>query len=171
VALKQPIHPERNQARFIREAMLTARLQHPGIVAVHEVGVFADGGPFIAMKLVRGESLRDAIATRATLAERMELLGAVLAVVDAVAYAHSQRVIHRDLKPGNVLLGKFGEVVVVDWGLAKHLDVTEAPVEVAPAEPAGGAAGGEIGASGTPAAVARSARSRTAPYLATALDQ
>jgi hypothetical protein len=150
VAIKELIHPDKNQARFIREAMLTARLQHPGIVAVHEVGVFKDGGPFIAMKLVRGESLRDAVRKRTTLAERMELLGAVLAVVDAVAYAHSQRVIHRDLKPANVLLGKFGEVVVVDWGLAKHLDVAEAPAEALPAS--GGSDTTALGAIvGTPA--------------------
>lgn len=153
VAIKELIHPDRNRARFIREAMLTARLQHPGIVAVHEVGLFKDGGPFIAMKLVRGESLRDAVRKRATLAERMELLGAVLAVVDAVAYAHSQRVIHRDLKPANVLLGKFGEVVVVDWGLAKHLDVADTPGEAAADAPAealpASSGGGETTALGT----------------------
>ena len=125
VAIKELIHPDRNQARFIREAILTARLQHPAIVPVYEVGCFANDGPFIAMKLVRGKSLRDAIRERATVFERMELLNAVLAVVDAVAYAHSQRVIHRDLKPSNILIGNFGEVVVIDWGLAKHLDVGE----------------------------------------------
>src|SRR5689334_9827751 len=72
VALKELIYPERNQARFIREAVLTARLQHPNIVAIYEVGVFEKGGPFIAMKLVRGASLREVIRNRATLAERME---------------------------------------------------------------------------------------------------
>jgi serine/threonine protein kinase len=150
VALKELLHPERNQARFIREAVLTARLQHPGIVAVHEVGMFSQGGPFIAMKLVRGESLREVIRKRATLAARMELLSAVLAVADAVAYAHSQHVIHRDLKPSNVLLGKFGEVVVVDWGLAKHLDVPDDERGSAPLGGSGDAT--EVGAViGTPA--------------------
>lgn len=135
VAIKELIYPERNQARFIREAILTARLQHPPIVPVYEVGCFGGDRPFIAMKLVRGESLREAVRRRPTLAERMEFLSAVLAVVDAVAYAHSQRVIHRDLKPSNILLGSFGEVVVIDWGLAKHLDAADAAVGAMRSEP------------------------------------
>jgi hypothetical protein len=125
VALKQLLVRGADEARFIREAVLTARLQHPSIVPIHEVGVFTNGEPFIAMKLVRGESLRSAIRKAPGFAERLELLPAVLQVAEAVAYAHSQRVIHRDLKPANVLLGSFGEVVVIDWGLAKHLDVAD----------------------------------------------
>lgn len=125
VALKQLLRPGVEEARFIREAVLTARLQHPSIVPIHEVGVFADGAPFIAMKLVRGESLRAAIRSRSRLTDRLELVSSVLLVAEAVACAHSQRVIHRDLKPSNVLLGSFGEVVVIDWGLAKHLDAAD----------------------------------------------
>src|SRR3954468_9790941 len=125
VALKHLLRPGVGEARFIREAVLTARLQHPSIVPIHEVGVFDNGEPFIAMKLVRGESLREAIARAPGLAERLQLVSAVLSVTEAVAYAHSQRVIHRDLKPSNVLLGSFGEVVVIDWGLAKHLDLED----------------------------------------------
>jgi hypothetical protein len=105
--------------------MLTARLQHPSIIPVHEIGRFASGAPFFAMKLVHGQSLRDAIRERPTLEQRLELLPNVLAVADAIAYAHSERVIHRDLKPSNVLIGAFGETVVIDWGLAKDLDVDD----------------------------------------------
>jgi hypothetical protein len=127
VAVKQLLRRGANEARFIREAVLTARLQHPAIIPIHELGVFESGAPFIAMKLVKGESLRDAIRHRPQLASRLELVSAVVSVAEAVAYAHSQRVIHRDLKPANVLLGSFGEVVVIDWGLAKHLDAGESP--------------------------------------------
>lgn len=125
VALKQLHDPREGNARFVREAMLTARLQHPSIIPVHEVGRFSSGDPFFAMKLVHGQSLRDAIHERPTLEQRLELLPNVLAVADAMAYAHSQRVIHRDLKPSNVLIGAFGETVVIDWGLAKDLDVDD----------------------------------------------
>ncbi|MGZ3438020.1 MAG: protein kinase domain-containing protein [Polyangia bacterium] len=130
VALKQ-LRDDRSgddrsgDGRFVREAMLTARLQHPSIIPVHEFGRFASGEPFFAMKLVNGQSLRDAIRERPTLEQRLELLPNVLAVANAIAYAHSQRVIHRDLKPSNVLLGAFGETVVIDWGLAKDLNVEE----------------------------------------------
>jgi tetratricopeptide (TPR) repeat protein len=109
------------RARFEREARITARLQHPAIVNIHEAGAWPSGEPFFAMKLVTGEALDRAIAKRSTLSERLELLPNVIAVVDALAYAHSLRVIHRDLKPANVLVGEFGETVVIDWGLAKDL--------------------------------------------------
>jgi tRNA A-37 threonylcarbamoyl transferase component Bud32 len=122
VALKQLRDQSFGRRRFVREATLTARLQHPSIIPVYEFGRFASGEPFFAMKLVHGESLRDAIKGRPTLEQRLELLPNVLAVADAIAYAHSQRVIHRDLKPSNVLIGAFGETVVIDWGLAKELD-------------------------------------------------
>jgi serine/threonine protein kinase len=107
--------------RFEREIRITARLQHPTIVSVHEAGVFPDGQPFYVMKLIAGESLDRVIANTTSLHERMPLLPSVLAVVDALAYAHSHGIIHRDLKPHNVLVGRFGETVVVDWGLAKNL--------------------------------------------------
>jgi WD40 repeat protein len=109
------------EARFLREARITASLEHPAIIPVHDVGRWATGEPFYAMKLVAGASLAEALARTTSLAERLALLPHVFAVAEAVAYAHSLRVIHRDLKPGNVLLGPFGETVVIDWGLAKDL--------------------------------------------------
>jgi WD40 repeat protein len=111
-------------ARFEREVKITARLQHPSIVPVHEAGRWPDGRPFYEMKLVSGLPFHDVMKAAGTLDERLALLPRLLAVVEALAYAHGQRVIHRDLKPGNVLVGKFGETVVVDWGLAKDLSST-----------------------------------------------
>lgn len=110
------------RARFVREACITARLQHPAIVPLYEAGHWPNGEPFFAMKMVKGEAL-DTVAQRCKTTEaRLALLGRVLDVADALAYAHSKEVIHRDLKPANVLVGDFGETVVIDWGLAKHLD-------------------------------------------------
>jgi hypothetical protein len=108
-------------ARFVREALVTARLQHPAIVPIYEAGRWPDGSPFYAMKLVSGRSLDALIRAASGLPERLALLPHLLAVAEAVAYAHSERVIHRDLKPANVLVGAFGETVLVDWGLAKDL--------------------------------------------------
>jgi tetratricopeptide (TPR) repeat protein len=108
--------------RFEREARITARLQHPSIVSVYEAGLWPDGQPFYAMPLVKGRSLAAVIAEHKTLTARLALVPNVLAVADAIAYAHGERVIHRDLKPTNVLVGEFGETVVIDWGIAKSLD-------------------------------------------------
>jgi len=108
-------------ARFEREARVTARLQHPGIVPIYEIGRWPDGTPFYAMRMVDGHTLREAIDAATTLAARLALLPAVLAAAEAVAFAHSQRVIHRDLTPSNILVGAYGETVVIDWGLAKDL--------------------------------------------------
>ena len=107
--------------RFEREAQVTARLQHPAIVPVYGSGRARDGQPFYAMKQVTGEPLDKVIATTATLDERIALLPKVIAVTEAIAYAHAENVIHRDLKPANILVGAFGETVVIDWGLAKDL--------------------------------------------------
>ena len=101
-------------ARMMREARTLARLEHPGVVPVHDVGTLADGRVFYAMKLVRGAPL-DQIAPTA-LAERLRI---VERVCEAVAFAHAHGVIHRDLKPQNVMVGPFGEVLVMDWGVAK----------------------------------------------------
>ncbi|MBN1204089.1 MAG: protein kinase [Myxococcaceae bacterium] len=109
------------EARFVAEAFITARLQHPSIVPVYEAGRWSTGEPFYAMKFVSGRSLADVIAETKTLQERLALLPHVLAVAEAIAYAHTERIIHRDLKPANVLVGAFGETVVIDWGLAKDL--------------------------------------------------
>jgi eukaryotic-like serine/threonine-protein kinase len=122
VAIKELIQetPER-AARFEREALITARLQHPAIANLHEAGRWPSGQPFYAMKLVAGRSLGQAAAELRPLAERLALLPNLIAMVEAVAYAHRQRIIHRDLKPSNVLIGDLGETVVIDWGLAKDL--------------------------------------------------
>jgi len=126
VALKQLFaSDDSSRRRFIREALITARLQHPAIIPVYDAGRHTDRSPFYAMKLVDGRPLDVAIARAPTLAARLALLPTVLAVADAVAYAHSQRIIHRDLKPGNVLVGEFGETIVIDWGLAKDLSIDD----------------------------------------------
>ncbi|MDX2090146.1 MAG: protein kinase [Kofleriaceae bacterium] len=108
-------------ARFEREARVTARLQHPGIVPIYEIGRWPDGTPFYAMRMVEGITLREAIERAPSPAARLGLVPQVLAAAEAVAFAHAQRVIHRDLTPSNVLLGAYGETVVIDWGLAKDL--------------------------------------------------
>ncbi len=107
--------------RFVREALLTARLQHPAIVPVYEAGRWPTGEPFYSMKLVSGRPLSEIIDGTRTLDERLPLLTHVLAVADAIAYAHEKRIIHRDLKPANVLVGAHGETLVIDWGLGKDL--------------------------------------------------
>lgn len=125
VALKELISQDKvSQARFQREALLTARLEHPNIVPVYEAGRWPDGTPFYAMKLVAGRPLRDLLRDK-TVEQRIPLLQHVMAVADAIAYAHSQGIIHRDLKPANVIIGDFGETIVIDWGLAKDLQHKE----------------------------------------------
>ena len=135
VAIKELLRDsEAAYARFVREALITARLQHPAIVPVYEVGRWPAGEPFYAMKLVSGRSLHDVILATPALDERLALLPNVIAVADAIAYAHSQGIIHRDLKPANVLVGEFGETVVIDWGLAKDLRDGEATLDPAAME-------------------------------------
>lgn len=107
--------------RFIEEAQIGGQLQHPGIVPVYDIGRFGDR-PFFAMKLVKGQTLAAILADRADPSDdRPRLLGIALQVSQAMAYAHAKGVIHRDLKPANVMVGSFGEVQVMDWGLAKVL--------------------------------------------------
>jgi eukaryotic-like serine/threonine-protein kinase len=101
--------------RMVREAQIIARLEHPGIVPVHDVGTLPDGRIFYAMKLVLGSRL-DEYAAGASLRDRLRKFQAVC---DAVAFAHAHGVIHRDLKPQNIMIGSFGEVLVLDWGVAK----------------------------------------------------
>ncbi|HET9621222.1 MAG TPA: serine/threonine-protein kinase [Kofleriaceae bacterium] len=105
--------------RFAREVQLTARLEHPSIVPLYDSGTTADGRPFYVMRRVSGRPLDQLMAKAAHLSERLTLLPAVLAAIDAVAHAHRRGVIHRDLKPANILVGDLGETVVIDWGLAK----------------------------------------------------
>ncbi|MCX7419998.1 MAG: serine/threonine protein kinase [Planctomycetia bacterium] len=140
VAIKE-IKPgtESSQAarRLIREAQITGQLQHPNIVPVYEVN--RGGRPFYAMKLVKGETLSEAIqrhhaqrrAGQTDPLSLSRLLNAFVSVCDALAYAHSRGVIHRDLKPQNIVLGEYGEVIVLDWGLAKVIgepDDAAAPI-------------------------------------------
>jgi len=109
-------------ARFVEEAQIGGQLQHPGVVPVYELGVLGDQRPYFTMKLVKGDTLAARLAQRtAASSDRRGLLDVFLAVCHTIAYAHSRRVIHRDLKPANVMVGSFGEVQVVDWGLAKVL--------------------------------------------------
>ncbi|MEZ4438439.1 MAG: serine/threonine-protein kinase [Polyangiaceae bacterium] len=106
------------EARFINEARITGKLEHPGIVPVHEIGRQDDGTLYYVMGLVKGHSLEEALLEK-TFEERLRYLPAFVDACNAVAYAHSRGVIHRDLKPDNIMLGAFGETLVVDWGLAK----------------------------------------------------
>jgi WD40 repeat protein len=117
-----------SRRRFLLEAEVTGRLEHPGVVPVYGLGQDADGRPCYAMRFIRGESFQDALSRfhQPDQPGRLEygsafrqLLGRLVAVCNTVAYAHSKGVLHRDLKPGNVMLGNFGETLVVDWGLAK----------------------------------------------------
>src|SRR5262249_25421796 len=135
VALKRlrPRHADSadSRRRFVAEAEVTARLEHPGIVPVHGLVRDPDGQPCYAMRFIQGETLADAITrfhssrTHAALragfegVEFRQLLQRFVAVCNAIGYAHSRGVLHRDLKPQNVMLGPFGETLVVDWGLAK----------------------------------------------------
>src|SRR5262249_15000635 len=119
--------------RFIEEAQITGQLQHPGIPPVHQVGTLPDGRPFLAMKLIRGNTLEPLLRERTTVAEdRGRFLVVFERVCQAVACAHEYKVTHRDLKPANVMVGKFGEVQVMDWGLAKLLTAPAGNTEVRP---------------------------------------
>ena len=120
VALKTLLRPDAGaRARFAREARITARLEHPGVVPLYETGRWSDTEPFLAMKLVGGRPLDMVVAGTGKLEERLALVPKVIAMTEALAFAHEKGVIHRDLKPSNVLLGAFGETIVIDWGLAK----------------------------------------------------
>ncbi len=109
--------------RFIEEAQISGQLQHPGIVPVHEMGLVAGKRPYIAMKFVKGQTLARMLDERESPSvDRQRLLAIFEQICQPLAYAHARGVIHRDLKPSNVMVGPFGEVQVMDWGLAKVLD-------------------------------------------------
>ncbi len=113
---------------FIHEAKITGKLEHPGIVPVYELGRRDDGQPYYVMRYLKGETLEQALKkcvateTESAFARRIQLLDSLIAVCDTVAYAHAKGVIHRDLKPANIILGGFGETVVLDWGLAQAVE-------------------------------------------------
>ena len=121
VALKvlEAEDPEGTMAgRLLREARVLAQLEHPGIVPVHDAGTLADGRVFYVMKFVEGTRLDQFLAGLPSLSDRLRLF---LRICDAVSFAHSRGILHRDLKPANVMVGAFGEILVMDWGLAKIL--------------------------------------------------
>ncbi|QDU24079.1 serine/threonine-protein kinase [Urbifossiella limnaea] len=121
--LQEQFGPDSGTARrFADEAHIAGQLQHPGIPPVHDFGTLPDGRPFLAMKLIKGDTLDDLLRTRRDPGDdRGRFVAVFEAVCQAVGYAHAHDVIHRDLKPANVMVGAFGEVQVMDWGLAKVL--------------------------------------------------
>ena len=110
--------------RLRQEAQVLARLEHPGIVPVHDAGLLADGRAFYVMKLVRGRTLAEFAPT---LTGEAPVLGVFERIAETVAFAHASGVVHRDLNPSNIMVGGFGEVLVMDWGVAKLLDVIATP--------------------------------------------
>jgi tetratricopeptide (TPR) repeat protein len=142
--------------RFLDEARITAQLQHPAIPPVFEVGRLADDRPYLAMKLIKGRTLEELLHERSSpAADRGRFLSVFQQVCQAVGYAHSRRILHRDLKTANVMVGAFGEVQVMDWGLAKVL------------EPGGGAASAPAaGTETTGGTVIQTSRDRDAVTLA-----
>jgi serine/threonine-protein kinase len=122
VLLARHGHHSEMEQRFLEEAQVMGQLQHPGVPAVHQLGRLADGRPYFSMKLVRGQTLAQLLKERGLPAEELPRFLAIFAqVCETVGYAHSRGILHRDLKPSNIMVGAFGEVQVMDWGLAKVL--------------------------------------------------
>ncbi len=128
-----------HRERFLREARITAGLEHPSLAPIYDVGALPDGTPYYTMKRVDGRTLSEALARVSGLEERLALVDAVLRACEAVAFAHDRGIVHRDLKPDNLLLGRFGETWVVDWGLARRFD------DASPEDPITDEAGGHSG--------------------------
>jgi serine/threonine-protein kinase len=139
------------RSRFEEEARYVSRLEHPSIVPVYDLGDLPDGRPFFVMRLVHGQTLAELLAARPTPAEDLPRWVLVFEqVCAAVAFAHARDLIHRDLKPSNVMLGEFGEVLVMDWGIAKALAARPQPAQLppAPAPPSPADGGAETGPGG-----------------------
>lgn len=115
------------ERRFLREALVTGQLEHPGVVPVYELGQREDGSLFYTMRLLRGRTLRQAISGCAGLAERLNLMPHFRDLCLTVAYVHSRGVIHRDIKPDNIIIGEFGETILLDWGIAKVHGLSDEP--------------------------------------------
>lgn len=147
-------------ARFLQEGRVTAQLEHPAIVPVYELGRRRSGSYYYTMKLVRGKTLSAALRARGDLRGRLEVLPHFVDLCQAIAYAHSRGVIHRDIKPANIMIGEFGETVVLDWGLAKvkgKQDIADTPAQGGSAEPVSGDSGDKTAeghALGTPSYMA-----------------
>lgn len=131
--LKEQVFDERAARRMLEEARIIAKLEHPGIVPVHDVGKLPDGRNYYVMKLVRGKRLDEYSKPSSPIGDRLRVFGRMC---DTVAFAHAHGVIHRDLKPQNVMVGEFGEVLVLDWGVAKRTRGGDTSTdESAPADP------------------------------------
>jgi len=118
--------------RMLHEARIVAQLEHPGVVPIHDVGLLPDGRAYYAMKYVEGKTLEDLALEQSSLADRLRIF---LKVCEALAFAHSRGIIHRDLKPGNIMIGAFGEVLVMDWGIARTADTAPAESPATPGDP------------------------------------
>jgi hypothetical protein len=129
VAFKEALTSDRDSlARFEREIRITARLEHPSIVPVHDAGDSASGSPFYVMRKVSGQPLERLVAGAETLGQRLALLPHIVDSAQALAHAHERGIVHRDIKPSNILVGDLGETVVIDWGLAKEIGEPDEPV-------------------------------------------
>ncbi len=134
VALKEALSLDPEAVRrFQRETRITARLEHPSIVPVHDAGTSPSGSPYYVMRKVSGRPLEDLVARAERLEDRLALLQHIVAAAHAVAHAHERGIVHRDIKPSNILVGDLGETIVIDWGLAKAIGETDEPrAEAAP---------------------------------------
>jgi eukaryotic-like serine/threonine-protein kinase len=133
IKVSNAVASEGFERRLQREAQVLARLEHPGIVPIHDVGRLADGRLFYVMKRVRGSTLMEHLGEGSDLTERLRIFERIC---EAVAFAHSHGLVHRDLKPSNVMIGAFGEVLVLDWGVAKVL-ASDAPTAAGSVVPTG----------------------------------
>lgn len=159
ILAEEHAHNDDLAERFVDEARIAGRLEHPGVVPVHEVGHRPDGRPFFSMKLVEGATLSELLASRTGLRDdRRRFLMIFEKVCETLAYAHAHGVVHRDVKPSNVMVGSFGEVQLMDWGLAKVLAAPERPRRTtAP----------DAGRSETPARGSTAGRSETGSVMGT----
>jgi hypothetical protein len=128
VAFKEALSTDSDTLRrFQREIRITARLEHPSIVPVHDTGASSNGAPFYVMRKVSGRPLERLVATAETLGQRLALIPHIVDSAQAIAHAHERGIVHRDIKPSNILIGELGETVVIDWGLAKVIGEPDEP--------------------------------------------